>query len=167
MHLPSTRKSSLVTPQVPDLGGAREGTGGLRKTGRTSLPPALELTISSAPILPQVQPTLWPHQMPCSPLNPTGPTPAGLSQTVLHTSRGHLLWGSSLGPSSVALCPAGRGQPSPICSQHLSQFCNLCLPICCLHQWKILERGQWCVHLCSDTQFKAWPHRVPGEPLLD
>lgn len=104
---------------------------------------------------------------PCSPLNPTGPTPAGLSQTVLHTSRGHLLWGSSLGPSSVALCPAGRGQPSPICSQHLSQFCNLCLPICCLHQWKILERGQWCVHLCSDTQFKAWPHRVPGEPLLD
>lgn len=41
---------------------------------------------------------------------------------------------SSLGSSSVALCPSGRGQPSPISSQRLSQFCKLCLHICCLHQ---------------------------------
>lgn len=128
-------------------------------------------------ILPPAQPTLWPHQMPSSPLNPAGlvtaelphpvlssgrPLPCPFKKPLYATSSGHPPWGAA----AVALSSAWRRrQPSPIFSQHLSQFAtSVYVSVASKNKF---SRGDGFVFTSApDTQLKAWPHRVPAEFLL-
>lgn len=144
--------------------------------GQESPVSAEALAVPTAAILPPAQPTLWPHQMPSSPLNPAGLVTAEPPHPVLSSGRplpcpfkkplyatsGHPPWGAA----AVALSSAWRrGQPSPIFSQHLSQFAtSVYVSVASKNRF---SRGDGFVFTSApDTQLKAWPHRVPAESLL-
>lgn len=126
---------------------------------------------------PAAQPTLCPHQMPRSPLNPAGLTTAGLSHPVL--SAGYPLpcpfYQRPLPPPLTVAPGAQQLWLSPLCvggGQHphlqpaLNAVCNLCVCICCLPMWKVFEGGDGVLPAVPDTHLQAWPHRAPAEPLL-